>query len=439
MTPDMKAKYEAFAQVYNDTEQYPHLADVAFALGIAYQTARNYATTLRRLFEGGQDVPQLVNRKQIELQQLAQSERGDNGFKPVLPGFALKKTSSQIGPDGELQKEWVQQTKAPGEEFEVPEGHKIKGVSALLDASGRVMQQWVKTKEGEFDLETTVELLKTAFADLESTYTPVPAPQASADSLLTLLPCADWHIGLYTWAREVGEEWNLEKAERVIGDAAVDAINRSPISAVGVILGGGDLLHADNSQNRTAKSGNALDVDGRYPACIQAAGRIKVRAIEAALARCERVIVRILPGNHDEHTAHAIAYFLSAWFRNEPRVTVDLDPGLFFWHRFGKVMLGATHGHATKMEKMPMVMAHRRAEDWGQTRFRYVHGFHIHHRSKVATEGEGVVCESHQAPCPQDAWHFGEGFLSGRSIQTITYHRDYGEVSRARVAILEAA
>jgi hypothetical protein len=93
-------------------------------------------------------------------------------------------------------------------------------------------------------------------------------------------------------------------------------------------------------------------------------------------------------------------------------------------------MLAATHGHAAKLGKMPEIMAHRRAEDWGKTKFRYAHGFHYHHAEKTVTEGAGVICECHQAPIPQDAWNYGEGFCSGRSVQTITYHKDKGERGR---------
>ncbi len=116
-------------------------------------------------------------------------------------------------------------------------------------------------------------------------------------------------------------------------------------------------------------------------------------------------------------------------------MTVDADPSLFFWHRFGKVLLGATHGHTVKLKDMATIMAHRRAEDWGATKFRYCHGFHVHHHSKFATEGGGVISESHQAPVPKDAWHFGAGYISDRSMQSITYHQERGEVGRVRVAI----
>jgi len=205
-----------------------------------------------------------------------------------------------------------------------------------------------------------------------------------------------------------------------------DTLARSTASGHCIVLGGGDLLHADNSENKTARSGNVLQVDGRYQKVVGVATKLMVRTTEAALRRHGRVTVRILPGNHDEHSAVAVAYFLAAWFRNEPRVTVDLDPSLFFWFRFGTVLLGATHGHTVKAKDMASIMAHRRAKDWGETKFRFIHCFHVHHREVLATEGKGVITEVHQAPIPQDAWHFGAGFLSGRSIKAITYHERLG-------------
>jgi hypothetical protein len=88
-----------------------------------------------------------------------------------------------------------------------------------------------------------------------------------------------------------------------------DTVDRSPSSGECVILGGGDLLHADNSQNQTAKSGNVLDVDGRYQKIVGVATQLMVRTINVALRRHLHVTVRVLPGNHDEHSAVAVAYF----------------------------------------------------------------------------------------------------------------------------------
>jgi DNA-binding Lrp family transcriptional regulator len=371
-----------------------------------------------------------MSRESLQRRLKRAAERGFLlDHKPAMPGFRISQVSD--GPAGKS----IQQKPEHGEAFTVPAGHTIKGVSALVDEDGREIVKWIKTRTepGGVDI---VETLKAAFKDFKAAK-PVPAPVAPATELLTLIPANDWHVNLLTWSRETGQNWDLKIAERVIGGAIDDAIMRSPSSHTAIVLGGGDLMHADDNTNRTAMSGNVLEADGRHQKGIEVAQRLMVRTIDAALRRNKRVIVRVLRGNHDEYSSVAIAYFLLAWYRNEPRITVDVDASLFFWHRFGAVLIGATHGHTVKLEKMASIMAHRRAEDWGKTKFRYVHGFHIHHQSKFATEGDGVISESHQAPIPQDAWHFGSGFLSGRSVQTITYHRDFGEISRVRVAILD--
>lgn len=359
------------------------------------------------------------------------AEAGMLGTEPVLPGFRISRISNT--PSGTF----IQQAPERGDRFQVPTGHVVKGVSALVDAEGRVIQQWQKTAVEHSPVDIAA-ILKEAFNDVAPAE-PIAAPAQVYDDLLTLTPLADWHIGLFSWHRENDTNWDLKIAESVIGSAIEDLIARTPPSAKAIVLGGGDLLHSDNNENKTARSGNVLQVDGRYQKVLMTACRLVVRAIDANLRQHGHVTVRILPGNHDEHASVAVAYFLLAWYRNEPRVTVDVDPSLFFWFRFGKVMIGATHGHTVKLKDMASIMAHRRAEDWGATRHRFVHGFHIHHSSKFASEGGGVISESHQTPTPQDAWHFGSGFLSGRSMQSISYHNEYGEVSRVRVAMMDAA
>lgn len=357
-------------------------------------------------------------------------ELGMLGTSPVIPGFAIKSIASK---DGDA---WIKQVKEHGGPFEVPAGHSVKGVSALVDAEGRIVQQWVKTKEGHEPVDI-IEHLKAAMVDYVPA-APIPTPLHTEADLLTLIPLADWHVGLRAWSGDTDNNWDLKIAERVIGNGIEDAIARSPASGHAIVLGGGDLLHSDNNENKTARSGNTLDVDGRYDKCLDVAGMLVVKTIDAALRRHKHVTVRILKGNHDEHSSVAITYFLKGHYRLETRVTVDTDASLFFWHRFDKVMLGATHGHEAKIANMPSIMAHRRAEDWGLSKFRYIHGFHLHHSSKYATEGNGCISEVHQTPTPQDAWHFGSGFLSGRSLQTITYHKDMGEIGRVRVAMIDS-
>jgi hypothetical protein len=354
--------------------------------------------------------------------------------KAAMPGYVIHSLSERV--DGKWIKQ-VQEPGDPGEPFEAPAGHVIKGVSALVDPDGRVRQQWIKTREDRLDPLQVAEWIKQAFAEFEPAAAPVEAPRLQGADKLTLIPLADWHLGMYAWHRETGQNWDLKIAEKVISAAIDELIARTLTSSECVVLGGGDLIHSDTNANKTARSGHELQVDGRYDKVIATAIRLLVHTIDTALRKHSTVRVRVLKGNHDEHASVAVAYGLMGWYRNEPRVTVDVDPSLYWWHRFGKCLFGSTHGHTVKITEMPGIMAHRRAEDWGQTKWRYVHGFHLHHSAKFGTEGGGVISEIHQSPTPQDAWHYGSGFLSGRSVQAITYHREFGEIGRARVAMMD--
>lgn len=361
------------------------------------------------------------------------------GTEAVVPGMQIKQISQELDADGDLRKEWIKQTTEHSlEPFEMPPGQVIKGVSAFLDPTGNVIFQWVKTKNDPEGFNWA-DIFEHAFDGYADRHTIIAPPKAPDDDFLNLIPCNDWHINMLCWWREVGESWDLNIAEKTIGDTIEDVIARTRSAGTAIVLGGGDLMHNDDNSNRTAKSSNVLDADGRHAKGIEVAQRLKVRTIDAALRNNDKVIVRILKGNHDEQSAVAIAHFLSAWYRNEPRVTVDLDQSLFWIYQFGKVMLAATHGHAAKLSKMPALMAHRQPEMWGSTKFRYAHGFHFHHKEMRATEGDGVITECHQAPIPQDAWHYGEGFISSRSMQTITYHKDKGERGRVIDVITSTA
>jgi len=397
-------------------------------------TEKQLATTLSALNKAGsiRGAAKIlgIQRSTVRDRQRRLAELGMLGTDGVLPGYRIK--SITTGPRGTS----VQQVKDSGEKFAPVPGEVIKGRSILTGPDGREMARWTKTSREQSPVNYAEEL-KTAFADFKPAAAPVEATDGSSESLLTLIPANDWHIGLYTWGREVGVNWDLEIAEKTIGGGIDQLIDRTPRSAIGVVLGGGDLLHSDNNSNTTSRSGNPLDVDGRHSKVLEVATRLMVRTIDRSLTRHDTIVVRILPGNHDEQSAAAIAYFLLAWYRLEPRVVVDVDPSMFWWYRFGRVLLGATHGHTVKIDRMPGIMAARRAVDWGNTIHRYAHGFHLHHSAKRASEDNGVIMEIHQAPIPQDAWHSAAGYLSGASLQAITYDRQYGEVSRSRVALLD--
>jgi hypothetical protein len=56
------------------------------------------------------------------------------------------------------------------------------------------------------------------------------------------------------------------------------------------------------------------------------------------------------------------------------------------------VLLGATHGHTMKPDRMAMMLADDRAKDWGEADHRHFFFGHVHHES--AREVAGVRVES---------------------------------------------
>lgn len=317
-----------------------------------------------------------------------------------------------------------------------PHGHEVKGVSTLYNPEGQVIAQWVKTRVGPLPIDQIAAVISDAL-NAYNPPPPVPAPEGVDTSLATVYPLADWHIGLLAWHKETGEDWDLTIAAETLKAAYLKLVSRSPASACGVVLGLGDLLHADNYENLTARSRNKLDVDGRWPKVLRIATDLVIYTIDLALQKHERVIVRLLPGNHDDQSAIAVTLALAKFYSSNPRVTVDDDAGRFWWWRWGKCFLGAAHGDMAKMKELPLIMAGRYPEEWGATKHRLILTGHVHHRQALnAKEFAGVEVESFSSPAAKDAWQTASGFVSGRSVHAITFDQEHGELHRSRQPII---
>lgn len=316
----------------------------------------------------------------------------------------------------------------------IPAAHAVKAASTLRGPDGEIKLQWVKSSP-DLSPDDLLELTKGAFDGLKPTR-PTRQPKTLDADLLTVYPFADWHLGLYAWGEEAGHDWDLTIAEDKIGSAVERVIAQSPQADEAEIVFLGDLLHADNSENRTLRSGNVLDVDTRYGKVIDTTIKLSTRSIDLALHKHGKVRVRYLPGNHDDHSALVIAKAVEAWYRLEDRVEVDTSPSRFWFRLFGATFLGATHGDQCKMRDLPAVMAARQPQMWGASKFRYGYAGHIHRREKTTDTIMGVTCETFETPVAMDAYSAGHGYLTNRSVQSITIHRDMGEESRRRVAVI---
>lgn len=317
----------------------------------------------------------------------------------------------------------------------VPEGFLVKGVSTYYDKEGKPRGQWVKSAlDHEHAEEIVREFVDSLAADVRGLSPLVPPPEHADADLLTVYPMGDPHFGMYAWAAETGDDFDVDIAESVTRGAIDRLVSSAPASKTGLLLNLGDFLHADNATNRTPESGHVLDVDTRHPRVLQIALRCMVHCIDRLKQRHEKVLVWFMPGNHDPNVSFALALCLDAYFSNDARVEVDLSPGLYKYLRFGRVLLGAHHGHGAKFSELPGIMATDRHVDWGRTKHRYWYCGHIHHVTRDK-EHPGCVVETFRTLAPRDAWHAGKGYRAGRDMLAITHHRDHGEVMRTRCDI----
>lgn len=330
---------------------------------------------------------------------------------------------------------------APGHfEHGTAPGYRMGKVTVQRGADGQVERTWERQSPVSEDaLSVVQDAMVATIADLKGSLQPVLPPAHFDNDLLVVIPMGDPHFGLMTWGKEVGDNFDLKIAESLTFDAVDRLCALTPSAHTAMLLNLGDFYHADNSSNRTPQSGNSLDVDGRFQLIAQVGLRAMVRCVRRLLEKHEHVIVRNNRGNHDPHQAYMLSLALDAMFSSEPRVYVEMTPASFYYHRFGKTLIGSTHGDGAKLTDLPMIMANDVPQDWAAATWRVWHCGHFHHDQ--TKDLIGCTVETHRTLAPNDAWHRHQGYRSGRDLKGIVYHREHGEVSRIRcgLSMLEAA
>ena len=156
----------------------------------------------------------------------------------------------------------------------------VKGTSTLYGEDGQPKLQWVKTN---LDREAQLEIMRQAVEALCEDVKPakaIPAPIDLNDQLLSVYPWGDPHVGMYAWADEVGEDFDLKIAEQDMYNAVDYLVERSPPSKRGVLINLGDFFHYTNMVGTTERSGHILDRDSRTAKMID----VGVRTIRRCLS-----------------------------------------------------------------------------------------------------------------------------------------------------------
>ena len=315
----------------------------------------------------------------------------------------------------------------------IPDGYKLKGASTYYGKDGEVKGQWVKSQVDRTRQAELFQAMVDGFAgDLPRAAAIAKHPLNPEDNkLMACYPIGDHHMGMLAWGIETGESYDLKIAERLLLGAVDHLVDSSPACDIATVISLGDFMHYDSFEVVTPTSRNALDADSRFPKMVRYAIRALRYTIERALIRHGHVNVVIEIGNHDLSSSIFLMECLHNVYENEPRVTVDTSPRHYHYFTHGKVLVGTHHGHGTKLQDLPLIMATDMPEAWGHAEYRYIWTGHIHH--DTVKDIRGTKVESFRVLCPTDAWAAQKGYRTSRDMKCIMLHKEYGEVARYTV------
>lgn len=312
----------------------------------------------------------------------------------------------------------------------VPEPFVVRGTSTLYK-DGVAKVQWVKTR---LDDNKYQELLMSALDGLKDDIPRVTLtnpPPLGNDNLLNCYVITDYHLGMLSWGEETGADWDLKIAEDMIIKWFAQAIHQSPNSNTAIFAQLSDFLHFDGMDAVTPASKHLLDVDSRFSKLVRVAIRIIRQIINMLLDKHQNVHILMLDANHDPVSQIWLREWLDVMYETEPRVTVDTSPSPYNAYEFGNSALFFHHGHKKKVSEVSSVFVSKFREMYGRTKYAYAHTGHLH--SIDVKEDNLMIVEQHRTLAAPDAYSARGGWMSGRDAKCITYHRQYGEVSRITI------
>ncbi len=374
-----------------------------------------------------------LNKESLRTSLIRAANRGDLGTNPVLPGFAISKTTAVKDESGAIVREFIQQKPEHGGAFEIPDGHKIKGVSALVDANGQIIQQWQKTSEDDDAKRAIFEAEIAALREELPRILPTQPPENCQAELLNQFTITDSHFGMLAWGEETGgSDYDLDIAEKLLLDWFSAAIQGSPRADTAVLAQLGDLMHHDALEAVTPAHGHILDADSRLQKVIRVVIHTVRRIIGMLLETHKHVHIVMASGNHDPASSAWLREMLAAMYELEPRVSVDNSPMLYYSYEWGNVALFYSHGHKGGLKTLDVRFASLFRELYGRTRYAYAHTGHRHTDETVKTDL--MLIEQHETLAAHDAFAATVAGAESRSAKRITYHREFGEVARARIS-----
>lgn len=357
--------------------------------------------------------------------------------RKVPAGHRLRGVSKLVDQGGELLKEWQKTERRPDDPPAVPvdPGPSFfeKKRSSMLDRQGEALIQWrsfeqEKVQQWNDMLAACEEVVK----KYEGLSRGLPMAGTVHPQLANVFAVGDPHLGMLAWSRETGMSFDSKIASDDLKRAFDMLVARCPQAALGVLAEVGDLAHAEDDKQETFGAGHKLDVDTRAGKLTELIFSTIVYLIDLMLTKHEKVVVIAARGNHDPYKAIYLAIFLRAFYRNEPRVEILDNNDPYIYYSFGKNLWGVHHGDGAKAEQLPGIMAEwQDGVPWGQ----HVHRmwFTGHYHSEKSRDFPGCFWEQFRTLAPNDFWAHHKGYRGAKSVDCLTFDFEHGFQTRQQV------
>jgi hypothetical protein len=346
---------------------------------------------------------------------------------PAKPGFEITKIST--APDGGQH---ITEKPEHGDVFEMPPTHFLGKMTVQRGPDGRVIQDWIRAMPDAAAREAAMRAVVDALKEDLPRAEPVPTPFKGRADLLNQYTVTDLHFGMLSWKEETGADYDLKIAEQLLLDWFAAAIRQSPDASTAILCQLGDLLHHDSHLSVTPTHAHVLDADSRLQKMIRVVIRAMRRICRMLLEKHEHLHMIMADANHDPAAGAWLREMFSAFFEDEPRITVENSASTFYVHEFGETSLFYHHGHKRKIASIDSVFAGKFRGAYGRTKYSYAHMGHLHEDELKSTPLMKV--ERHETLAAPDAHSANGGWGnqpdSTRSAKVITYSRHFGEVGR---------
>lgn len=281
-----------------------------------------------------------------------------------------------------------------------------------------------KIKLAPLENEFTLEEIQDSIQELMAGYKPPtfkPIRYAENGKLLEV-NISDLHLNKLGFMDGVYDSSIAEQSFFYILDDVITRTSDMKFEKI-LFIWSHDFFNIDNL-SKTTTAGTPQETTVRYADMFKQGKQMLIQGIDLLkqIAPVETVQVG---ANHDRLTSYTLSEVLYAWYRNDKNVTIDNDPISRKYRRFGKCLIGFSHGNQEK-NRLGKIMPAEARKDWGKTLYSEVHAAHIH-TEKAVEEDNGVIVRYLSTVSGTDTWHFESGYVGAvPKAQSFIWDKEYG-------------